>query len=275
MKPGDSELLEKRADGGSIPFFQSGGAITQSGPIYAHKGEVVIPKGGIQESPAATASLKDNTIKLEDDGLADKIADKIKEAIESSEIKIEEDAVVKVDVTDVSVPVDVGDAMVKVDTDNVTVKIDSEGVTIPVDVGTAASTIGSTITEALAKATVDVNVKSTETGGVGADSINLLSTAIESVDDRLLAVKDNLETQLVSIKSEIGSTIQTNIAAQVEAAMTRIQQDVNEHTNKLSHVNSQIKSFEHQTDHRLREVDRVARDAQNLAQRPPTHVPSY
>jgi len=267
----------KKSNGGSIPFYQSGGLIPQSGPIYAHKGEMVLPsgfaEGGLVENSSATAALKEGTIKLEDNGLADKIAEKIKEAIETSEVRIEEDAVVKVDVTDVSIPVDVGDSKIQVDTTNVTVGVDSGQSTIPVDISSAADAIGDAITQALANASVDVNVNQTGGGAVGADGIDELSRTIQAVDDRIIEVKDNLDTSIESMRGEVSNTIQTEISAQVERAITRVQQDVNEHTNRLSHVNGQITRFEHQMDHRIREVDRIAKDAQNLAQRPPTNVP--
>jgi len=223
-------------------------------------------------SDTANVALKEGTIKLEDNGLADKIAEKIKEAIETSEVKIDEDAVVKVDVTDVSVPVDVGDSKIQVDTTNVTVGVESGQTTIPVDISSAADAIGDAITQALANASVDVNVNQTGGGAVGADGLDQISAAVSDVQDKLNTVKDDLETKIDTVKADIAATAQSEISSQVEAAMTRVQQDINEHRNKLSHVNGQITRFEHQMDHRIREVDRIARDAQNFATRPPAPV---
>jgi TP901 family phage tail tape measure protein len=264
--------LNRKADGGSMPFFQSGGPITKSGPIYAHKGEYVLQKGfaegGLVDGSVMSASLREGSIKLEDNGLADKIADKIKEAIESSEIKIE-DAKVKVDTTDARVPIDIGDYKVPVDTTNAKVGVDVSQASVPVDIGTASSAIGDAIKQALANATVDVNVN--QAGAVGATNIDVVSNSVREVQDKLITVRDELDLKIESIKTEMYNSNKSEIATQINNAITRVQQDINEHRTDISLMNGKITRFEQQTDYRLREVDRLAKDAQNLAQRPPTN----
>ena len=278
FKPGGIGHI-KKADGGSIPFFQSGGVISQSGPIYAHKGEVVIPKGfaegGLVENSNASAALREGTIKLEDNGLADKIAEKIREAIESADVEVtlEEGATVKLD-PDAVVPVSIPeDATVKVDTTNVTVGVDSGQTTVPVDVSAAADAIGDAIARALSSASVDVNVNQSPGQAVGADGIDRISAAVSDVQDKLIAVKDELETKIETVRVDVSARAQSEISSQVEAVMSRVQQDINEHRNTISNVTSKITRLEYQTDNKIREVDRVAKDAQNLAQRPPIYTP--
>jgi hypothetical protein len=270
--------FDKKADGGSIPFFQSGGAVTQSGPIYAHKGEFVVPKGfadgGLVDGSVAEASLREGTIKLEDNGLADKIADKIREAIESSEVKVEETKV-GVDTTDAKVPIDIGDYKVPVDT-TVKVGVDVGQAVVPVDIGTAASSIGDAIKQASTSVGDAVkqalnNASVGGVGGVGADAIDAVSNNVREVQDKLITVKDELDIKIEAVKSEIYENSRSEITSQVENALSRVQQDINEHRTDISLMNSKITRFEQQTDYRLREVDRLAKDAQNLAQRPPTN----
>ena len=279
FQPGGAGHI-KKADGGSIPFYQAGGIIPQSGPIFAHKGEVIAPKGfaegGLVENTSATAALKEGTIKLEDNGLADKIAEKIKEAMETSdvEVSLKEGEYAKLDPNSVVAVTIPEGTTVGVNTDNVKVAIEEPQNKVQVDVASAADAIGDAISRALANASVDVNVNQVGGQAVGADRMDELSRTVSAIDDRLLTVRDELDTKIESVRIETANNIQSDIAAQIDAAMTRVQQDINEHRNTLSHVNGQITRFEHQMDYRIREVDRIAKDAQNLAQRPPSYVPS-
>ncbi|MGD9158774.1 MAG: hypothetical protein PVG39_10240 [Desulfobacteraceae bacterium] len=267
----DLSIYEKKANGGSIQFYAGGGDLTKSGLYYGHQGERVLSKSdakAFDENAMMSASLREGSIKLEDNGLADKIADKIKEAIESSEVKLE-DTKVKVDTTDARVPVDIGDYKIPIDTADVKVGVDVGQASVPLDIGTASSSIGDAITQALASASIDVNVN--QTGTIGADSIDRVSDNVREVQDKLITVKDELDIKIESVKDEVLRTNRSEITAQVNDALNRVQQDINEHRNDISQISSKIYRFEQQTDYRIREVDRLAKDAQNLAQRPPTN----
>jgi len=152
------------------------------------------------------------------------------------------------------------------------VGVDPAQTTIPVDIASAATAIGNAISQALADASVDVNVNQAGGQAVGADSANEFQETVQRFDDRILEVNDTLGTKIETVRGEAFSIVSTEVASQVNAALTRIQQDINEHRNNISAFNSQIRSLEHQTTHQLREVDRKATDAQNLASRPPGPV---
>ncbi len=261
----------KKRDGGSLSVFHHGGIVPQTGPIFAQKGEVLIPKGlaegGIVDNKVATATLKGGTIRLEDSGIADKIAAKIKEALESVEVKIDEDAKVGVEIGDAVVPVEVGEESISVDTTGISVPVDVGDVSVPVEVNEVAGSIGAAVRTALEEASIDVNV--TGTGAVGADDTNVLASAITEVQDKLITVKDDLETRMVETENRITTTMGSEVESRVTAAMNRIQQDVNEQRTTLSLTQSKISRVEHNTDFRIAEAERLAKDAQNFATRPP------
>ncbi|GAG29720.1 unnamed protein product, partial [marine sediment metagenome] len=128
----------------SIPKKLSGGMIRKDGPIFAHGGEMIIPKGFALGGPVVgnvNASLN-NTITIAG---GDELVSKIKNAIEKSTPRT-----VKVDTEGASVPVDTEGSFVAIE---------------PASVESLAGTISDSISAALA------NVP-TDTGSVGADEVD-------------------------------------------------------------------------------------------------------
>jgi hypothetical protein len=263
----------KKRDGGSLSVFHQGGVVSQTGPILAQRGEMIVPRaladGGLVDNEVATATLKGGTIRIEESGIADKIANKIKEVLESTEVKVDEDAKVAVDVGDATVPVEVGEESVSVDTTGISIPVEVGTVVVPVDAAGAGEIIGKAVGTAISQATVDVNVNTTG-AAVGAEAkIDALTELTNTVRDELITVKDDLETQIVDVRNDITTTVGTEVESRVNAAITRVQQDVNEQRTQLSLAQSKISRVEHNTNYRILEAERLSKESLNFATRPP------
>jgi len=227
-------------------------------------------------STMASTVLKEGVIKIEDNGLDDKIADKIKEVLESTEININEDAKVSVDVDDATVPIDVGDVKVPVEATGITVGVDVGTATVPIDVGTAsvsvdvgnaATVISEAITSAISNIPKDVNAGA----AVGADRVDEVARATVEVQDKLIVVKGDLETQIQEMESRFNNNMKLEVGNVVNSAINRIDQDVISHGVKLSYIQSELSGLKYQTDYKIAETERKVAEATNFATRPPGH----
>jgi len=253
----------------SLTKYHTGGVVPTTGPIFAQAGEVILPRG-FQEGGAVgdAAVLRSTTIKIDSSGIADEIAAQIKSAIEGTEIRIDEDAKVKVDVTDVVIPVDVGEAKVPVDTTDAKVSVDTTNVVIPIDDSSIdASAIGEAIASAIGTVKVDVSGSS-----VGADRFDQQSETISKLDDRILEIKESLDVKIKSAQTETLNSVRTEVIRQVESALNNITQDISKHENLISRFNSDLTLAKHSLGHRIEEVSRTASDGWTRANRPPTNT---
>ena len=256
----------------SMPVMHAGGQVRKTGPVFAQRGELVLPKGfaegGFIDDTTSSAVLKEGAIKIQDDGIAETIAEKIKTTLESTKIDIKEDAKVGVDVSDVTVPVDVGDVKIGIDTVGVTVPVDTSDVSVGIDVTAAADTIGQAISNAINNASVDVKTTSS-TDSVGADKIDEVASLVSEVQDKVFTLRDELESEIDALKgSSVNSgTLRAEVESIVGAVMGRIEQDVNNQGNTINNLTSKVIRTEQRLDVKIDAANGRALDAQNFATR--------
>ena len=253
----------------SMPVMHAGGQVRKTGPIFAQRGELVLSKGlaegGFVDDTTSSAILREGTIKIQDDGIADTIAEKITAALENTKIAIEEDAKVGVDIGDVTVPVDVGDVKIGIDTAGVTVPVDTSDVSIGIDVSGAATTLEQAVVSAINNASIDVKT----TSSVGADKIDEVAVSVREVQDKIFTVRDELESEIDVLKRTVvhSGTLKAEIENVVAGAMGRIEQDVNDQKNTISNLTSKVVRTEQRLDGRIDQANGRALDAQNFATR--------
>jgi hypothetical protein len=230
---------------GSLPVFHGGGVINQTGPIFAEKGERILPKkyadGGVVgdnfiPQTLSRPSTESSNVQFDD------LAEKIKSAVGELVIKV-----------------DVGDAKVPVDAEGVTVGVDVAGISIPVDAGTVAADISS----ALASANIGG-------GAVGADALDELTSLIDDVHNKVLAVNnqvDTLKTEMVDFKGTVitQENIRTSVGSAVNDAMSRVQTDIDTQRNQLESMSSRIIRTELVNEVKFDESRRSAASAWDLA----------
>jgi hypothetical protein len=256
----------------SMPVMHAGGEVRKTGPIFAQKGELVLPRGfadgGFVDDTTSSAILKEGAIKIQDDGIAETIADKITAALENTKVDIKEDAKVGVDIGDVKVPVDVGDVKIGVDLAGVTVPVDTSDVSIGIDVTAAASTLEQSITRAISSASVDVKTTSS-TQSVGADKIDEVATSVRDVQDKVFTLRGEMESELETLRgaSVNSGTLRAEVENVVNVAMGRIEQDVNDQANIISNLTSKVTRTEQRLDVKIDTANARALDAQNFATR--------
>jgi hypothetical protein len=238
----------------SLPVKHHGGMITKTGPVFAEKGEFIIPKGfadgGFVDDTPSSAILREGVTQSQDNGIADRIAEKIKEAIESTTVSVDEDAKVSVDVGDVKVPVDTNDAKVELDTT------------------TAAQTLSDAVRSAIDSASIDV--KTSGTNSVGADKIDELSTTIRDVQDKIFTINDELSIKIDSLEEQTidVTVVRGEVNRSVAEAIARVEADIDKQRNDISSVTSSISRMDQSNQYRFDEVTRKANEALNFGARP-------
>jgi len=239
----------------SLPVKHHGGFITKTGPVFAEKGELIIPKGfaegGFVGDESSSLVLRNGVAtQLQDNGIADRIAEKIREAIESTTVKVDEEAKVSVDVGDAKVPIDINDTKVELDTTN------------------AAQTLSDAIKTAIDSASIDV--KSSASDSVGADKIDELSTTIRDVQDKIFTINDELSTKIDSLEGKTvdNSMLRSEVNRSVTDALTGIEADIDSQRNDLSLLNSSVVRTEQSNQYKFNEVTRKANEALNFGARP-------
>jgi hypothetical protein len=243
---------DKRANGGSLPVKHGGGMIAQSGPIFAEKGEIILPKkyadGGVAENSLMTATLTG--------GSQSEAPGWVKEFIkELSSVEL------KVNTEGVTVGVNTEGAFVDVKTEGVAVPIDTAGL------GDFVSSISDSVKTAVESAQINV------TGGaVGADEINKLNELIENVQNKVLVVSGDLEGMKTTVLDlENNSITQENIRTQVGAvvsdAMSSVRSDIDSYRNEISQTQSKISRLENTYDSKFDEQRRLAAQAHDLSNR--------
>jgi hypothetical protein len=268
-----SAAITTRAGSSSLPVKHGGGRIGQTGPIFAQKGEFILPAGyqdGGEVAKMATGSLTTGTIKVEDGGIADKIYDKIKDAISSSEIKVDSEARVKVDVADSKVPVDLTNAFVRVEVGDAKVPVDVSDAVVTIDVSSAAGTLSDTIRSALASASVKID--SSGAGAVGADKLDSLAQAIDNVQNKVFLVKDDLENLNTKMLDLEGKSITvSNVRAQVDSivrdAIAVVEADVQENRQDISLLSSTVRRLEIKNEAQFSDIQRTSNQARDLTGR--------
>jgi hypothetical protein len=226
-----------------MDIMHTGGIAKSTGPKFIEKGEVILPKsyaeGGVVASPLVDLAKPGATKFL--NGKTELDSSEFKSAIDDFETivnKLEEvtkDVKLTVD-TSVAVPIDVGDAVVPVDITNVSVPVDVTGVSIPIDttgvtVSVDAADAASRISAAIATATAGLG------GTVGAERIDILAETVKAVDDRLISVKDNVDTMVFDTTEKLNS-----VKSSIEDRMNNIEVEVRRHVSELRSQNADVVS---------------------------------
>jgi predicted DNA-binding WGR domain protein len=232
------------SDGGSLPVFHGGGVISQTGPIFAEKGERILPKkfaeGGVVGAnfiPQTLAKPVNESQNIQWDDMAEKIKSAVGELV---------------------IKVDVGDAKVPVDTEGATVGVNVEGISIPVDAGTVAADIRGAMESA--------NVK----GAVGADALDELHSLIDDVHNKVLVVSGEIgdfKTEMIDFKSTVitSENMRTSVGSAVNDAMSRVQSDIDTQKNQLGMISGRISRTELVYENKFDESKRLANQAWDIA----------
>ena len=169
----------------SLKQYAQGGVVTKTGPLFAHKGEYVVPKGYKEGGIVADATLTRSV--AVDDGKWLAQLKTIKLEVEDKKLEVEDK---KFEVEDKTFQVDEPTWKIGVD-------VPTDVVEIKVDLGDAASRLKASISEALnkpVKVEVMGNLKA-----VGGEKLDILAGVVKGLEDRLLYVKNDLETKINAV----------------------------------------------------------------------------
>ena len=212
--------------------FQTGtDYVPQTGLYQLHKGESVNTAAETMSGAPRQLdiNLGDAISKLEQVG--ETIAEKIRSAAESVELKIQEIEPLKVE-----------DKVVNVDT----------------------AGISSAISDALS------SVKTDTGASVGADKIDALSDSIKDLNDKLITVKGDLDDRVTMIEEKTVSKDNVNEAVSnaVNDALNQVKNDINLNKADLDTLKTKVSSSEQQMKAELANNRRLTNEALNHATRP-------
>jgi hypothetical protein len=303
LKPSNlfSAFLSNRNQGSSEPRH-TGGYIPTTGTYFLQRGEEVVPKlanggivglakGGDPGKVGSFFGLGFGSINF------DALANKIKETIEGSTIKIEDKEVRLAQNTVIaklekdSLPVEKPSWKVEVEQPKpITVEVaqpqpimvevarpsweigvamPEEKIQVDLDVDSVAGTLKRAIKDSL-ETTVKVQVESM--GGVnavGSDSLNEIAQAVAAVNDRIFKVQDNLDRKIEILTTRLEENNETSdisraVASAVDARMIPVQQDLNNMRTTVGAVDSTLRQNRVYMDARLTEQDRRINETQNV-----------
>lgn len=182
--------------------YHSGGEITQTGTIFAQKGEYIVPKGfaggGVVTDSTTTqiaTSAAPQSIKLDAGEILSQLNNLVVKLDPTYVAKVDPEATVKVD-PEAIVGVDPS-AFIQVDP-NAVVKVDTEAVTIDASgIESAGARVASSIESALSTA---VKVSVDDAGvSVGADKLDRLGEAIQTVQNQLVGTVKDVDKKITML----------------------------------------------------------------------------
>ena len=214
----------------SLRGYSQGGVITKTGPLFAHKGEYIVPKkyatGGEVGNSSELTSVNSQSIasvKVSIDSAA------LINELENIRLKVEETTVPVTIPTDTVVKVEEPSWSISVD-ESAVVKVEEPGWRIGVDVGDAGSRISGSISSALSTP-IQIDIK--DRGGdsaVGGEKLNMLTECVKGLEDRLLYVKSDLEDKIIDLDSKSTgitmSYIEAKITSLVRSQMIDLEQQL-------------------------------------------------
>lgn len=247
----------------SLPVKHAGGRIAKTGPVFAQKGEYILP-AKFQEAgfaaPQAAATLNAGmTVRLEG---VENLIEELKSVLDNAKIEIDTTTKVAVDVEGVTIPVTIPeDATVKVDTEGVSVPVDITGVSVPIDV----EGIAEAVSDALSRVSAD-------TGAVGADDFDKLQDTIDEVHDKIIALSARDEEitsklEMVDVSAVKRETLTADVNDAVQVALGRINQDIDNNRNDINNLSGQMITARDKLDYELRDTKRTASEALDYATR--------
>jgi hypothetical protein len=236
------KFLESSKSNASMKQYAHGGPITETGPVFAHKGEFILPAklapGGQPEMAKSVPASK-----VLNQSLTLDVSDAISR-LEEVTLKVDTSEKIKVEMPAEGIPV----------------AMPEEPIPVTVDVNDAAATLNASIVDALS---TEINVK-LEGNAVGGEKINEVATAVGTVKEQLNAVNKDLndKIQMVTANNEtldIGR-VETIVARSVAVLNDR----VNRLTTDVSETHSKATQLEHSIGYSISDLDRRLAQTQNL-----------
>jgi hypothetical protein len=180
------------------------------------------------------------TVKVDTEGATVKVdteGAKVKVDTEGAIVKVDtEGAVVKVDIEGLSIPVDVSNAVVKVDTEGVTIPVNIEGLSIPVDVSSEAVKMDTTALEAAINKLTSLKLDTSN--AVGAEKGDKLASVIDNLNNQVLDLKTKQASDIQMISSKIDTVRQESSVNAVTDKLyldrTAIEQQINDVSSNLN-----------------------------------------
>ena len=183
-------------DGGSMPVMHHGGFINKTGPIFAKKGEYIIPEfemGG-EVKPISNITEQYSTPKRTDNDVGNKSLQNGSISLDASKaiaelqkvvLKVDTRNKLKVDTTE-KIEVNTEGKSIEVNTEGKFIEVNPESLeNITLNVDSAAETLSASIIAAL-NTEVKVTVENNSVGGsAGAAEFNQLAETVAIVNDRL------------------------------------------------------------------------------------------
>lgn len=228
-------ITKTRPHAQSLAQFATGGPVTKTGPIFAHKGEFVLPQefclGGPvsgANSDVATGIMNQPTQQAPsfDTSALEKIILKIEDKVFTVEDKV----------------FTVEDRVFTVEDKIFTVDIPTDKLNITVDVTAAASELSSEISKALSKG-VSVNV-SGEGAGVGGEKFDALTNLVGKVRDEIITINGQVESKISIIDSMMNkqtSDIDRRVVGLVSSLTDGLKTELNTQRQQLADVGAQVR----------------------------------
>ena len=237
----------------SLKGYAHGGVITRTGPVFAHKGEHVVPKGyalgGMAElSTVDSKSINNVTVTINAESLMSELA--------SMKLKVEE-PVLKVDVPAEGIKVDMPAEGIKVEMPTDTIKVEMPTDTIKVDMPTDTIKVDMPTEGIKVKVDGDINA-------VGSEKLDRLAECVKGLEDRLLYVKNDLGDKIsiinakedtddyrmeVRVKALINSQL-----ADIEQQLVTIRSSTTDYNGSIVRVDSKLTAMIQELERRLTSV---------------------
>jgi hypothetical protein len=228
----------------SLKQYKQGGIITKDGPIYAHGGEVILPKGfedgGTVGSPAAVAlnqSVSIDTSNLE--SVLSNFINSVGTALEGKSVSVEK--------PEWAVPV----------------AMPEDGVKVSIDVTEASSALSSAISAALDK---PIKVDSSGVQAVGGEKMDKLGEALQNVQDRLTTVKTELEGKIEMLNSSPSTSIDIDrrVASLIDQRVSQMQEEAQQSKQVAYYSNSEVQRVKQELNYRIDELTQRLRQTMSF-----------
>ena len=292
-KPKERYMMEKlnKVLNRSAEVMHNGGIVHSDGLVFAQQGEMFIPKkfasGGLVNSESTNSvALGSASFKIDASDILDKL-ESIELKVEDKELKVEnrtlkvEDKVLKIE--DRKVSVDIPDMVEvkkpdwKIEVDKTTlpkvvvdkpdwkvqVEVPREQIKLSVDVSEAATRLKDAISSAL-----DRNIKvsiNNPNNSVGSDKLDQVAAAVSKVNDRIIAVKNEIEGKIKIVGGNNETLdIDRKVATAVENKIMEFNRDLNDIRNSVGNALSNQRQKEVYYQSKIDDIDYKLRNIMNV-----------
>ena len=281
----DKLYQEWLKNNGSMKVYHNGGFVDSTGPIFAQKGEYVVPKhladgtsgvGAVLSSEQAASSLKEGVIKLDGSEILDKLRG-LSLRVEDKEIKLDttelkklelkvEDKEFKVADTELTlssdtVKLDLSDAETRIG--NAITEAFASVSAVKIDMGDTESRLVAAITRAMENANVSVSVEASGQG-VGAEARDLLAEAISGINDKLISSTVVFDEKINVLERNMDSMVSNKVNGQLSSKLLEIDNELNRITSSVATVKDNVTSQINRIDNETREIRYLTGQALNF-----------